>query len=149
MNQEDNQFQVVQLLPNAGLARRCLDRINALLSQVRSNHKAISADELMITAKANTIILVETDGQTIGMAVLAVQVGLGRLTGHVDDVVVDEAWRGKGIGNVIMEAVIDSARRALCSRLELTSSSRRENANGLYQKFGFQIRDTNCYRLDL
>lgn len=67
----------------------------------------------------------------------------------VEDVVVDEGARGRGIGEALVKACLDVARGGGAEMVELQSASSREAANRLYQKLGFERRDTNFYRLVL
>lgn len=85
-----------------------------------------------------------------GMAQLAMAKNLdGSRYGHVDNVVVDKQARGQGVGRELMLGVIAEARFRGLTRLELTSRPSREAANALYQKLGFELRETNAYRLKL
>ena len=65
------------------------------------------------------------------------------------DVVVDEAGRGKGVGGALTRAMVDRADELGCTTVDLTSRPSREAANRLYQREGFEVRDTNVYRFDL
>jgi ribosomal protein S18 acetylase RimI-like enzyme len=67
----------------------------------------------------------------------------------IEDVVVDEASGGQGIGRALTEAMLDLARELACVSVDLTSRPSREAANRLYQRVGFEPRDTNVYRYDL
>jgi ribosomal protein S18 acetylase RimI-like enzyme len=67
----------------------------------------------------------------------------------IEDVVVDEAARGAGVGDALNRAALDAARARGCKTVDLTSRPSREAANRLYQRLGFQARETNIYRFDL
>lgn len=67
----------------------------------------------------------------------------------IEDVVVDESARGRGVGAALVSAVVPVAVRAGARRLDLTSRASREAANRLYLRAGFKVRDTNVYRLEL
>ena len=67
----------------------------------------------------------------------------------IEDVIVSESVRGRGCGEVLTEAALDAARAAGARTVELTSRPSREAANRLYQRLGFQARDTNVYRYEL
>lgn len=67
----------------------------------------------------------------------------------IEDVVVDERWRGHGIGEALMQSAIDHARHAEASFIDLSSNPKREAANRLYCRLGFEIRQSNFYRLKL
>jgi len=88
------------------------------------------------------------DGQKLtGLASLFVIQKIERKTGLVEGVVVDQEYRGQGIGTKLVKAVIKKAKQLKLHHLELTSHPRRIPANRLYQKQGFAKRTTNVYRL--
>jgi ribosomal protein S18 acetylase RimI-like enzyme len=67
----------------------------------------------------------------------------------IEDVVVDSAARGHGVGEALNQAAILEARHRGAITVELTSRPSREAANRLYQRLGFVARETNVYRHDL
>ena len=67
----------------------------------------------------------------------------------VEDVVVDEAARGQGAGQSLVVAAIEHAKKIGARTVDLTSRPSREAANRLYQRAGFQLRETNVYRVTL
>jgi len=64
----------------------------------------------------------------------------------IEDVIVDQSARGKGVGRVLNEAAIGHAFAQGAITVDLTSRPSREAANRLYQRLGFVERDTNVYR---
>ena len=67
----------------------------------------------------------------------------------IEDVVVDEAARGRGVGEALTLAALERARSAGARTVDLTSRPSREAANRLYQRIGFTERETNVYRYQL
>ena len=67
----------------------------------------------------------------------------------IEDLVVDEAARGQGAGQALVVAAIEHAQRVGARTVDLTSRPSREAANRLYQRAGFQLRETNVYRVTL
>jgi ribosomal protein S18 acetylase RimI-like enzyme len=67
----------------------------------------------------------------------------------IEDVVVDEAARGKGVGEELNRHALDVARSLGARTVDLTSRPSREAANRLYQRIGFEPRETNVYRYSL
>ena len=67
----------------------------------------------------------------------------------IEDVVVDEKYRNRGIAKAMMTRAMELAREAGASNISLTSNPKREAANLLYQRLGFQRRETNLYILHL
>jgi ribosomal protein S18 acetylase RimI-like enzyme len=60
--------------------------------------------------------------------------------------VVDGSSRGAGVGEALIGAAVNEARKCNARSIDLTSRPDRESANGLYQKMGFVLRETNVYR---
>ena len=104
----------------------------------------------MLTSGATSLFLArQADETIIGMAALTVFRVPSGLKAWIEDVVVDESQRGKGIGQALTVACIDHARALGVSSIHLTSNPRRIAANKLYQKLGFQHHETNLYQLKL
>ena len=68
------------------------------------------------------------------------------LRAWIEDVVVDEAARGQGAGQALVEAAVAHAKELGCRTVDLTSRPSREAANRLYKRCGFKLRETNVYR---
>jgi ribosomal protein S18 acetylase RimI-like enzyme len=64
---------------------------------------------------------------------------------RIEDVVVDEFVRGKGIGEALVCYALNMAHEAGADGVALTSNPRREAANRLYQRLGFKPWKTNIY----
>ena len=130
-----------------------LENINALLQQLRANASETigSMEELkIIFGNPNAVLIVAKDGERIaGMATLYVLQKIGKRTGIVEDVVVDEAYRGHGLGEQVMKKVIESAREHEIQSLSLTSRPARVAAHKLYKKLGFAPKETTPFSLRL
>ena len=55
----------------------------------------------------------------------------------IEDVIVDEARNGRGIGAALTQAMVEHSRAAGCKTVDLTSRPKREAANHMYRKLGF------------
>ncbi len=64
----------------------------------------------------------------------------------IEDVVVNENDRRKGIGKQLSEYAVDLARKLGAITVDLTSRPSRKDANFLYEKICFKRRETNVYR---
>lgn len=67
----------------------------------------------------------------------------------IESVVVKSDYRGKGYSKELITHIIDAARYMKIHHLHLTSNPKREVANRLYQRMGFEEYKTNCYKLKL
>ena len=65
----------------------------------------------------------------------------------IQDVVVDESARGRGIGEALTLRAVDLAREAGARSVDLTTRPTREAANRLYRRLGFEERETSVLRL--
>lgn len=90
-----------------------------------------------------------TSGAVVGSLTLVVfRIPTG-LRAWIEDVVVGSAARGHGVGSALVQAALGRARQLGCRNVDLTSRPSREEANRLYQRLGFSVRETNVYRFDL
>ncbi len=138
---------------NAGMHRVNLNR---LLFQLNPNAAELTVERLVEVAEFSRLLVAcdyaghyAGSGRAVGMATLVPVVKLSRLEGRIEDVVVDEEYRGLGIGKCMMEFIIEKARTLGLSRLALTSNPSRKAASALYQSLGFERYETNMYRLTL
>ena len=91
---------------------------------------------------AMTGIVALLDGRLIGSADVTQGKGRRSHTGHVGLSVHDD-FHGRGIGTVLLAALIDAADNWLnLKRLELTVYVDNEPAIRLYRKFGFEVEGT-------
>ena len=121
-----------------------------ILPQLSSSPPPDSDELARIIADPGSVMFVaRLDGQIVGSLTLVLYRIPTGLKAWIEDVVVDEAARGHGIGEQLNLAALDEARRHGAKAVSLTSRASREAANRLYQRIGFVARDTNVYRYDL
>ncbi len=125
-----------------------------LIPQLSSSNPPPTADELQAIVDApESVLLVARDERDGGRIVGALTLAMFRIpTGYrawIEDVVVDDAVRGRGIGDKLNRVALDRARDAGATTVDLTSRPSRQAANRLYQRIGFELRETNVYRYQL
>lgn len=121
-----------------------------LTPQLSSSNPPPTREQLTEIAESPaTVLFVATDaesGQIIGSLTLALfRIPTG-LRAWIEDVVVDEAVRGRGVGAALNEAALERADEVGARTVDLTSRPSREAANRLYKRLGFVQRETNVYR---
>jgi GNAT superfamily N-acetyltransferase len=87
------------------------------------------------------MLVAEEMGIVVGTTIMAVLPGFAHGTSPfavVEYVVVDEKYRSKGIGKLLMKSVISLAKSAGCYKIILTSDNRRERAHKFYKSLGFE-----------
>jgi ribosomal protein S18 acetylase RimI-like enzyme len=131
-----------------------LDALARLVPQLSASvaaptRKAVSE---MVTSPAIVQLVArdpERGDQIVGTLTLAMfRIPTG-LRAWIEDVIVDEQSRGRGIGEALVRAALVRAREAGARTVDLTSRPSREAANRLYVRVGFTRRETNIYRYDL
>ena len=124
-------------------------RLTPLLS--KSNPAPGEAQLQEIVGSPATVLLMAVDdaGTYVGTLTLALFRIPTALRAWIEDVIVDDAARGQGIGEALTREAIRVAGERGAKTVDLTSRPSREAANRLYQRVGFEQRDTNVYRYEL
>jgi ribosomal protein S18 acetylase RimI-like enzyme len=127
---------------------RVIDALNTLLPQVSTRARPVTAERLdeLLRNPSTQILVARLDDEIVGMALLLTLTTLTGRSGYIEEVAVDERARGRGIGTLLIEHVLDRAAAMQLDFVDLTSRSTRVAANRLYRSVGFEVRDTNPYR---
>lgn len=113
----------------------------------RSSPPPTVADlQAIIDHDACTVLIARIDGHIVGAMTLVLFPIPTGLRAWIEDVVVDDAARGAGVGAKLNIRAIEIAEEAGAKSVDLTSRPSREAANRLYQRLGFVSRETNVYR---
>jgi GNAT superfamily N-acetyltransferase len=86
------------------------------------------------------VLVAEVEGRVVGVCQLIVFRHLqsrGGLCAEIESVHVHPEQRGRGIGQVLMEAAVQQARDLGCYRVQLTSNVARPDAHRFYESLGF------------
>lgn len=121
-----------------------------LVPQLTHNNPPPSPDNLadLVRDAASTLMVARDDtGQIIGALTLAVYRVPTGVRSIIEDVIVDTAVRGQGIGEALMKRAIELAKEKGAQNISLTSNPMREAANRLYLRVGFKKRETNAYQM--
>ena len=121
--------------------------IARLVPQLSPTRQPAGLDELAeLVASPGSNLIVARDGETVlGMLTLIVYRVPTGIRAWIHDVVVDEAARGRGVGEALTREALSLAERAGAVSVELTTRQERVAANRLYQRLGFEQRETNVY----
>lgn len=103
--------------------------------------------EKVISSPNNFVFIAKNNDEIIGTLTLVFYWIPSGLKVWIEDVIVSDKARGKGVATDLMWHAIGIARENGAKKIDLSSSPWREAANNLYLKLGFEKRDTNMYRL--
>lgn len=103
--------------------------------------------EKVVSARNSSLLLARDDDDTIigTLTLVWYDIPTARRI-WIEDVVVDEAARGQGVGEKLVRAALERVKQLGGQQVDLTSRPMREAANRLYQRLGFERRETNYYR---
>jgi len=110
----------------------------------RAAFRAIEADP------RQRLLVLEAGGRILGSLVLIIVPNLshqGRPYALIENVVVDAAERGAGLGELLMRYTMNEAQRSGCYKVSLTSNKRRPDAHRFYQRLGFRAASEG-FRVD-
>jgi len=108
------------------------------------------ADFRALLASENSHLFFLFDDTTIaGMVSVGIYKSPSGIRAWIEDVVVDIPYRGMGLGRMLVQHAIDFAKSQRAEWLLLTTNPKRIAANNLYQSLGFELRETNVYRMRL
>ncbi len=134
-------------LNSANLSPGLQQQATVLFGQLTSTGKAISLKTLL-TDNGQLTILCCMDGEALlGMASMATYKVVSGYKGWIEDVVVDKAQRGRGIGRELMKQLLDRGKKMGLTEILLFTGHQRKPAIALYESLGFKKKDSYLYIL--
>ena len=118
-------------------------KINHLLGQLTTHAQLVNADKLKEVCQYCIFLVAKEEDSIIGMLSLCHSVTPTGNKWWIEDVVVDESARGKGIGRRLVSEAIECVKVNEGGQIELTSRPAHIAANKLYQSIGFEKKETN------
>jgi ribosomal protein S18 acetylase RimI-like enzyme len=132
-------------------SQELVDAFGRLLPQLSSTAAPLDREAVarMVACEANTVLVARAEGMIVGTLTLVLFPVPSGLRGRVEDVVVDTAARGRGIAALLITEALRIAREAGARTVDLTSRPDRVAANRLYERLGFQARESTVYRFSV
>jgi GNAT superfamily N-acetyltransferase len=150
---------VVTSLPAGVLVRRGRPgdaaAVLALIEQLGYSPDERKYDETFaqVVRHPEGAVFVATEGlHVIGYLALShrPQIRLGGRSAMIDELCVQEARRGDGIGTALLNAALNYARGIFCLRVEVNTRRLRESyQRGFYASHGFVEIDSALFRLEM
>ncbi len=101
----------------------------------------------LLAAENSHLFFLMQDNVIAGMLTVGTYLSPTGGKAWIEDVVVDEAFRGRGLGRLLVTHAMEFVKSRKIPLLMLTSSPARVAANRLYQTLGFERKETNVYRM--
>lgn len=131
------------------IAQHHLRDINVLLAQLSlSAFTPLSKKNLicLLQEKNNYVHACIADNKVVGVGMLIIARKMKGIYAYIEDMVVDNTFRGKGIGKQILLELLKEASRRGVRTVELTARPERTTAHALYASAGFTKKDTVVFR---
>src|SRR2546427_5865957 len=103
-----------------------------------------------LIADPDVTLLVARDGdEIVGTTTVIVYTTPFWIKARLDEVVVDDSARGRGVGEALVKAALDVGREKGAQVAELPSGRgpARDAAHRLYDRLGFRIRESDVMRI--
>ena len=110
------------------------DVVNILIDSFSNNYDREINESIFSSDEVDGIVAME-EGNVLGYASIHYIKKITRKSGIIEDVVVKENQRGKGIGKLLVKNLIEKAKKNNCDKIILSSS---EKNLKFYEKLGFQ-----------
>ena len=94
---------------------------------------------LLKNADSHTLVA-EADGDVIGVVNLDIRRTIlhSGLSGLIDEIVVAEGYRGKGVGRKLIDAAVEKCKLSGCCEIEVSTEFTNTKARSFYKSCGFE-----------
>ena len=121
-----------------------------LTNQLLPNRYSLSEEAfraIVDSQCSHLFVMYDIDGTPVSMLTFGHYRSPTGYKAWIEDVVVDEQYRGRGYGKTMVEFAINKIRDLGAESISLTSNSSRIAANAMYKKIGFEFYETNLYKM--
>ena len=125
------------------------EAMQRFLDQLTTNPMTLTEEmfrQLLASPNSHLFFLMK-DEQIAGMLTIGIYHSPTGGKAWIEDVVVDETFRGQGLSKLLVAHAIEFTKSQGIPSLMLTSNPKRIAANKLYQAMGFGRKETNVYRM--
>jgi GNAT superfamily N-acetyltransferase len=123
-----------------------VEMFRSLLPQLTEARTPPTLAQLHDVVSNQTLLVArDDDGRILGTLTFVLYRVASGVKGRIEDVIVDESARGRGVGETLVHKGMRLANEAGVLMLELTSMPYRQSANRLYKRLGFVRKPTNVY----
>jgi GNAT superfamily N-acetyltransferase len=125
------------------------EAMQRFLDQLTTNPMTLTEDmcRQLFESENSHLFFLMKDEQIAGMLTVGIYHSPTGGKAWIEDVVVDESFRGQGLSKLLVAHAIEFTKSMGIPSLMLTSNPKRIAANKLYQTMGFERKETNVYRM--
>jgi phosphinothricin acetyltransferase len=121
------------------------EQVSELFRQLSPNKIQLDLEEIFDDKNQITVAYCEDNNKIIGIALMCTYKVISGNKGWIEDVVVDSASRGQGIGRKLINLLVEVGEKKELSEILLFTEDHRLAAINLYSKVGFKLKESKIY----
>lgn len=133
------------ILTKNDLSINIREQVSELFRQLSPNKIQLDLEEILNEENQVTVAYCEDDNKIIGIASMCTYKVISGHKGWIEDVVVDSASRGKGIGRKLINLLVEVGKEKELSEILLFTEDHRLAAINLYSSVGFKLKESKIY----
>lgn len=135
----------IRLLGKEDISQELQTQLSQLYLQLNAELRQLHLTTILKRSDAIDIACCFDGPKLVGIAMMANYKVVSGYKGMIEDVVVSEEYRGKGIGKILMEKLLEQARLRKLDDVLLFSGHHRTAAISLYKSLGFTLKSSGLY----
>ncbi len=138
---------IIDILKKENVTVALQKQITTLFKQLSPDKKQVELSLVFNEKNQVTVAYCQTEQTVIGIALMCNYSVISGKKAWIEDVVVDENYRGNGIGKKLIEKLLDEAVKKELDEVLLFTEDHRTPAINLYKKLGFKLKNSKIYIL--
>ena len=139
----------IKLMKPSEISPQVEQRLGQLMNQLNPSIKTEGLVGLTTEASGCELFCAFEGNEIMGMASLIMYKVLSGNKAWIEDVVVDQKFRRRGVAKALTQALIDRAKERGADYLLLYTGAHRKEAHGLYESCGFTIKNSHLFHMPL
>ena len=136
----------IAILNSKNLNNTYILQIQDLFKQLSPNKEQQNINDIVKTNNTVLVACIE-NGIVLGIALMAKYMVISGQKAWIEDVVVDNKQRGKGIGRKLIECLLNEAKKQNLTEVLLFTENEKQAAIHLYEKLGFKQKESRLYTI--
>lgn len=138
----------ISKLTKSEINQNICDALRALISDLAAKKVNLTQVDILRILESSTIYIAKNElGEIIATSTLVKIPLLQAMHYLIESVIVSSDYRNQGIATNLIEAMISDVKANSGTHISLTSNPKRVEARRLYQKLGFEVANTNVFRI--
>ena len=139
----------ISILKPSDVNDKLSKQVKGLFNQLNSEITQKNLSEIFNPKNEIVFAYCMNDEELVGMALMSTYTVISGYKGWVEDVVVHNNYRGKGLGRKLMNKLLEEGKNKGLSEILLFSNKKREAAISLYKSLNFQQKHSGLYILKM